>query len=269
MAVFNNNGYKVKSQISEKALKLISDKLIQQIHLIQQCSNVAEQNKQLNKYNSMIMGIHEYYCIATEIEHCFTPLQHHIDHIIDNCLNTTTKGSIAEKAIARRYGTSDKVRFLNRKPICPIGYVRYRSPKDKDPRICMYTDKGRDRIHDYLQLDKNSMITLHRLARDFTPDESIEYMDNRISVYAMQYGRCAVTGIPLSFEELYCHHIIPLSKGGTDRFDNLVIIHKDIHTLIHAGDAYEILEILSQIGFTKSQLKKFNKLRKAAGYTAI
>ncbi|WP_082325678.1 HNH endonuclease [Ruminococcus flavefaciens] len=74
---------------------------------------------------------------------------------------------------------------------------------------------------------------------------------------------------PRSFEELYCHHIIPLSKGGTDGFDNMVIIHKDIHTLIHAWDEYEILEILSQIRFTKSQLKKFNKLRKAAGYTTI
>ena len=65
-------------------------------------------------------------------------------------------------------------------------------------------------------------------------DRSIEYADNRISLYAAQYGKCAVTGRELEFDEIHCHHKLPVELGGTDVYANLVIVHKDVHRLIHA-----------------------------------
>lgn len=35
---------------------------------------------------------------------------------------------------------------------------------------------------------------------------SVEYMDNRISLYVAQYGKCAITGQILALHEIHCHH---------------------------------------------------------------
>ena len=60
------------------------------------------------------------------------------------------------------------------------------------------------------------------LMRIKEPRRSVEYMDNRISLYAAQYGRCAVTGKELWLDEIHCHHKQPLCRGGTDKYMNLV-----------------------------------------------
>ncbi|MFQ7710402.1 MAG: hypothetical protein ACLRKS_06535 [Parabacteroides distasonis] len=44
---------------------------------------------------------------------------------------------------------------------------------------------------------------------------TIEYADNRISLYAAQYGKCAVTGIPMDSHDIHCHHKVPVSNGGS------------------------------------------------------
>ena len=55
-----------------------------------------------------------------------------------------------------------------------------------------------------------------------------------------------MTGIPLEINEIQCHHKKPKRDGGTGEYKNLVIIHKDVHRLIHAKngetiDAYKRL----------------------------
>ena len=64
--------------------------------------------------------------------------------------------------------------------------------------------------------------------------DNLEFADNRISRYSMQLGKCAVTGEFLTSDKVHCHHKLPRNMGGTDEFSNLVIIHKDVHRLIHA-----------------------------------
>lgn len=94
-------------------------------------------------------------------------------------------------------------------------------------------------------------------------------MDNRLSLWAAQYGKCAVTGKVLWIDEIHCHHKIPLENGGTDRYQNLVIVHKDVHALIHATLPATIQLYFNLINPTKTMLKKINKLRLKAGNTAI
>ena len=92
-------------------------------------------------------------------------------------------------------------------------------------------------------------------------DMSVEYNDNRISKYTAQLGRCAVLGVPLPFQEIHCHHIKPISDGGTDKFKNLIIIHKSIHKLIHATAQEIISEITNKFQLNKKQISKINELR--------
>ena len=98
---------------------------------------------------------------------------------------------------------------------------------------------------------------------------SVEYMDNRISLYVAQYGKCAITGQTLALHEIHCHHKKPISQGGNDRYENLIILHKDIHRLLHATKEETIKAYLSQLQLTYKQKAKLNKLRRLANLKAI
>ena len=81
------------------------------------------------------------------------------------------------------------------------------------------------------------------------------------SKYSAQKGKCAITGKLLEYEEIHCHHIVPFKQQGTDKYSNLIIIHKDIHTLIHAVEEQVICKYLNVHNLTNEQLKKVNELR--------
>ena len=88
---------------------------------------------------------------------------------------------------------------------------------------------------------------------------SVEYADNRISLYAAQKGRCAITGQELSLDEIHCHHKKPVRAGGTDSYFNLVIVHVQVHRLIHATDPVRINSYLADLNLSPAMLKKVNK----------
>ena len=48
--------------------------------------------------------------------------------------------------------------------------------------------------------------------------QSIEYNDNRISLYVGQRGRCYVTGEKLQVSDMEAHHKKPKSVGGKDEY---------------------------------------------------
>ena len=92
---------------------------------------------------------------------------------------------------------------------------------------------------------------------------SIEYMDNRISVYLAQKGICAITGEKFtSSEQIHCHHNLPKARGGTDDYQNLILITGTVHKLIHAKCATTVNKYLK---LCKADMKKLNELRKLVG----
>lgn len=269
-AVKKADKYVVRSYMSDKAVKRETDKLVNQVKLIQHSKNSTEQIMQIKQYNSMVFGIHNYYRYATVVNHDCMKIQFQISRIMYNRLKGLKKnGVIGRKYIADIYGQSKMMRFLSQEPICPIGYVQTKNPMYKKKKICKYTAEGREEIHKCLKFDESVMMVLHMLAKAVIPNRSIEYLDNRVSLYAAQFGKCAVTGKVLWIDEIHCHHKKPTSQGGTDEYKNLVIVHKDVHTLIHAVKTKTIQAYLNKIKPTKSQLDKINKFRKTAGNTAI
>ena len=98
---------------------------------------------------------------------------------------------------------------------------------------------------------------------------TIEFADNRISLFAAQYGKCAVTGGVLLPHDVYCHHKVPKENGGTDEYGNLILITETVHILIHAVFPETISAYLKRLRLNKLQLAKLNKLRELAGNPAI
>lgn len=85
----------------------------------------------------------------------------------------------------------------------------------------------------------------------------------------IQYGKCAVLKIVLEYDDIHCHHKVPKYLGGTDKYDNLIILHKDIHKLIHAKDKNTISYYVEKFDLNKNQIEKVNSLRKQAGLQPI
>lgn len=100
-------------------------------------------------------------------------------------------------------------------------------------------------------------------------DKTIEFADNRISLFAAQYGRCAISGAELMPYDIRCHHKVPLENGGTDKYSNLVLVTEAVHLLIHATAEATIRKYLKVLQLNKKQLEKLNKLRELAGTPAI
>ncbi|MGE7094510.1 HNH endonuclease signature motif containing protein [Lysinibacillus sp. NPDC048646] len=100
--------------------------------------------------------------------------------------------------------------------------------------LCNYTKEGRVKLHKHLINDV--AIEINKLLKTIFYNDKLEYADNRISRYSMQSGKCAITGEFLVAEEVHCHHRILRHMGGTDEFKNLVIVHRNVHKLIHATE---------------------------------
>ncbi|MFD1899545.1 HNH endonuclease [Enterococcus termitis] len=112
-------------------------------------------------------------------------------------------------------------------------------------------------------------LEIQKLQYSNISNRSIEYIDNRISKYSMQNGKCAVTGVFLAADEVHCHHILPKSMGGTDEFQNLVVVHSWAHRLIHATYTETIDKYKRLLKLNGKQLERINKYREKCNLTSI
>lgn len=263
-AIKKGKRYIVKSHMTDSAVKKAEEKLIARIKEIRK-SGVAEEKEALaiNYYNATVWGIHNYYGIATCISLDCQKIRRRIRLVMYNRLrNKIVKtGSISNKYINSVYGKSAQVRYINDKPLCPIGYIRTKHPMFKKTVINKYTEDGRKEIHETLGVN---LKVLHELMDQHVICKSIEYMDTRMSIYCAQKGKCAVTGKILEIEEINCHHKVPKKLGGDDDYRNLIIIHSDVHKLIHAKTTEIIEKHFNRLNLTKEMLMKINNLRKLA-----
>ena len=262
--------YVVKSHICDKAKRRETDKLKGQIKKIAHPKNDEERVTLINEYNAMIMGMHNYFQIATCVSSDFADMGREVDVVKLSQLKRkalSTKGDYKGFSfIEKKYGKSKQIRFYSGKPLVPVGYIKHKNPMWKKKSVCKYTPEGRQKIHKNLGIDTNTMLLLMRTKE---VGRSVEYMDNRISLYVAQYGKCAITGQILALHEIHCHHKKPVSQGGNDRYENLIILHKDIHRLLHATKETTIKAYLSQLQLTYKQKAKLNKLRQLANLQAI
>ena len=57
----------------------------------------------------------------------------------------------------------------------------------------------------------------------------------RISKYSSMKGVSYLSGNFVPVDEYHCHHIKPLSKGGTNDFDNLCVLSESEHLILHSS----------------------------------
>ena len=253
-------------------------KMFLQTSIVEQVKRIARPNRgktvleEIKCYNSMVIGVQNYYRVATHVSLDCAKLHRAVMTVLTNRLHTGRDGRLRKTGRAltpferERYGKSAKMRYIvgcrEPQPIYPIGYVQHKNPIAKKRNINCYTPEGRAEIHNNLRINTK---LLNDLMLQPLYDRSVEYADNRISLFSAQWGKCAITGTDfISTDEIHCHHRVPKSLGGGDNYQNLVLVLKEVHTLIHATDKNTIQAYMERIHLNQEQLQEVNNLRAMA-----
>ena len=264
--------YIIRSNIADKAKMAIQNKLKEQIKSIQRETT----SNQVNLLNSKILGMHQYYQIATLCSPDFDEINFVVSKSLYNRLERKTKKAksrnkrkikleaeaLKSKTYQKFYGEyKQKPNIVAGIRIFPIYGCKFNIPKGFTQEINKFTETGRKLIHNKLG---NVIPLIRHLLKSKEYDKSVEYNDNRISLMAEQNGKCAVTGKPLTISNIECHHKKPKELGGTDEYKNLMWVSTEVHKLIHATTSETINKYLESLQPDDKALKKVNSLRLSA-----
>ena len=265
----------VTSHICDKRLQAEREKLIGQAKQMVCPRHGKTELDEIRIYNSMVMGIQEYYKIATAVNLDCRFLNRAVMTVLTSRLKTQTGNRLVKtgrkltKAEKERYGKSAMIRYVagTDEPIYPIGYIQHKYAKGYPLGKCYYSPTGRRTVHENLRINVPLML---KLMRQPSFGYNAEYMDNRISLFSAQWGKCAVTGRDFrTLDEIHCHHKTPKEAGGGDEYGNLILVLKPVHKLIHARETSVITRYMMLLNLDQKQMVSLNKLRCLAGLPEI
>lgn len=264
-----------ESHVADKNLARETEKLKKQIKRIAHPTDDKDAATQTYRYNSMVMGMQNYYQYASHVNKDFASVAWQVNDLLLHELRPSRqKGRLARKGREltvmerERYGKSKTIRYdsMTGIPIYPISFVQTKAPSNLKRGKTPYTEEGRKMMHKDLSINT---LLMHELMKQ-TVHGTVEYADNRISLFSAQHGKCAITGIAFkNVNEIHCHHKVPKSQGGTDKYQNLILILNQVHILLHATNNEAIQKYLVLLKLDKSQKDKLNKYRKLIGLKAV
>lgn len=258
------NTYVCSSRMTNKAIAKSINNIKKQIKIIQKNPTYIE----VNKLNSIILGMHNYYNMATNI----TLDMHKIHFLVNRALYNRLRHNMSSKHnITKTYkelygGYNCKKQTIDGITIFPIHGCKTKPPMNFSQQVCNYTESGREMIHD--KLIGYSKIVQY-LLNVTNGNDTVQLSDNKISLYIGQKGKCTVTKELLIIGEMECHHKIPRSLGGSNEYKNLVWVNKDVHKLIHATNSEIIQKYKQKLNLKSEAIRKVNSLRKLVGNSCI
>ena len=261
-----SNKWVIKSHISDKAIKKIKRNIKDKVKCIQHDGDTLINAM---KFNSTVLGIHNYYKIATNVYIDFEKIAYFIGKSLKIRLRQRqSKGGSKSETFNKYYGDyKGKIYYVDKIALFPVSAVRTKPPMCFSQDMCNYTISGRNKIHNNLKGISSKV--LRYLMENPIKGETTEYNDNRISLYVGQNGKCAITLKSLKIGEMAAHHKIPRKQLGSDSYDNLIFLNSNVHMLIHATDEDIISKYLDMVLLNKSSLSKVNKLRALVGNCKI
>lgn len=283
-AVKKGRKHIARTRMSQKAIEKTYRELSQQIKKIQKSPQSSKTLQEIYRYNSIVIGKHNYYRIATQVFRCLRDMQYPLvtkmynrfpkatnsDGKIINTNGFTRHGKYSGKDKGLRpYLKSKSINYLMKYPIISISCVKTKKAMAKEKVVNKYTSEGRNKIHKSLQ--NVSEVELRWLRNHPIKGErgTVELNDNRIALYISQKGKCSVTGNLLKDNEWHCHHKVLWSRTRDDSYNNLTLVLKEVHQIIHANQILTIQRLITKLNLDKTQLEKVNQLRILAEKKAI
>lgn len=253
----------IQSHMTEKAKTNVIESIRNQVKQIKKNRKVYE----VQQLNRIIAGVHNYYQIATEVNKDFNEIYYKTKQSLKNQFkHIQTKTGYKTREYSDKYkGFGGKEVYVLQLITYPISCIKTKAPKLCNQNICNYTKVGRKLIHKNLQ---NVNEELLKYLSENPTSGSVELNDNRIALYSAQGGRCVISNRVLT-ETMNIHHILPKSKGGTDKYKNLVLLQPEVHKLIHATVESTIQYYLNLLKLSNKAIQKVNKYRLRVGNEMI
>ena len=258
-----SNSWVITSNVCDKAIHRIGKEMADSVKAIQSSKTAEEISLNVGDYNAKVIGVQDYYCIATRVNLNFSdiarPINGQLLHRIDGIKK---QGEIKNRYLRKRYGKSKQMRWIGETPLVPLAYVQFKIPMRKSRKINPYTPEGRAEIHDNLRIDVNSMLWLMRHP---IPTESVRYNDNRVSLYAGQDGKCAITGKKLDVQTCICYRKTNNCKKGNDSYQTLLLLSLQGLAIVSSEDMMSVAALVKEYSLNAKVITKVNKLRATAG----
>ena len=267
--------YTVQSHICDKKLELERQKLVEQAKRIARPSEGRRPLDEIRLYNSMVLGIQNYFQLATCISIDCRKIHRQVMTVLTNRLNTETgcklvrEGGAMTESEKERFGKSAMVRYVSGidQPIYPIAYIKNKIPMAKKAAVCNFTADGRAMIHTNLSLNP---FVLTGLRSQPSSGRSTELTDSRISLFSAQRGKCALSGeLFENAADIVCWLKTPAELGGRERYQNMILFHKRFLPLLQNHPQNELKAITDKLKPSKQLMLKVNCLREQAGLSAI
>jgi len=270
-----------ETHISDKALKSLKLKLKEQIKTIQKTGTGIQTVTEINKYNSMVIGLHNYYGIANQVSHDLNRIAWEINRMMYNRFQKTGakksqggnpngythKGSYMGKdkgILSYTKWHSKSIRYYMKRPILPIGSIKARTPMQKKATINKYTEVGRKLIHQNLKITDTELQILRSAPLGTNRMNTVAMYDNRIALYIAQKGKCPISGQEILYNH-HLHHKRLWAETHDDSYKNLILIHEEVHKLIHATIQETINYYMARLELEQAYLDKLNELRTLVG----
>ena len=224
---------------------------------------VSPTSQNVMKLNSMIMGLHQYFKYMTHVCIEFSDISFALSKAMYNSFkqigryeHPKNQKSVFNKYYSSTYRTWKIARIY----VFPIADISTQNNLNFSQTLNIFTEEGRTKI--YKRLNHQITLELPKLMNTSKLfNKSTEYMDNRISRYSMVMGKCEITGTFLNAEMIHCHHYLPIKLGRTDKYDNLRILHKDVHNLVHATETEIINKYKNSLRLDRDVINKINNYR--------
>ena len=261
--------YVVNSHICDKKQIAEKEKLVEQAKRIARPRQGYTQLAEITLFDEMVLGIQNYYRIATCISLDCRDIHRAVMTVLTNRLNTETgsrlmrTGGTMTESEKELYGSSKMIRYVSgiERPIYPIAYVKYKVAIGISSSVCCYTEEGRTKLHDNLKI--NHRIMSEMISQKMT-NHSLEYMDCRQSLFSAQKGKCSVSG-----EEFACCLKKPKELDGKEQYNNMVLVKMKYLPLILEEDERKLQEYIDAIKPEKKHLTKINKLRELRNFDRL
>ena len=262
------HGYVAKTDMNQKALKKAKTNLKLKVKDIVRHTTTF----QIARYNLAVMGMQNYYCAATNIYNNLTEVSYALlpttrvrfKKIAKLIPFETTSQDFQMKTTGIRPQT--KIIMIADTPLLPINGVKHKNPLNFSQDICNFTEHGRSKIHEEIALVTKGEIQILLKHKDTT--KSVEFNDNRISVFIAQQGNCYITNRRHSPTDMVCIYK-NITETDRDKYQNLVFVEIPISKAILTESVQQAKMWLMNYGLSSQQKKKLNKIRANYGYQAI
>lgn len=262
------HGYVAKTDMNQKALKKAKTNLKLKVKDIVRHTTTF----QIARYNLAVMGMQNYYCVATNIYNNLTEVSYALlpttrvrfKKIAKLIPFETTSQDFQMKTTGIRPQT--KIIMITDTPLLPINGVKHKNPLNFSQDICNFTEHGRSKIHEEIALVTKGEIQILLEYKDTT--KSVEFNDNRISVFIAQQGNCYITNRRHSPTDMVCIYK-NITETDRDKYQNLVFVEIPISKAILTESVQQAKMWLMNYGLNSQQKKKLNKIRANYGYQAI